>query len=36
MFQTREQDKNSEKDPSGMKVSDLPDKEFKIVMIKIK
>lgn len=35
MFQTKEQDKISEKDLNKMKISDLPNKEFKITIIKI-
>lgn len=35
IFQTREQDKNLRKDLNEMKISDLPDKELKIMVIKM-
>ena len=34
-FQTKEQDKSPERDLSEMQICDLPDREFKIVGIKI-
>ena len=35
MFQIKEQDKFPEKDLKEMKISNLPDKEFKIMVIKV-
>ena len=35
MFQRREKDKTSEKDFNQIEISDLPDKEFKIMVIKM-
>ena len=35
MFKTKEQDKNPEKDLNEMEISDLPDKELKIMVIKM-
>ena len=35
MFHRKEQDKTSEKDFNETKISNLPDKEFKITVIKI-
>ena len=35
MFQIKTQDKISEKDLSDMKISNLPDKEFKVIVIKM-
>ena len=34
MFQTKEQDKTTEKELNKMEVSNLPDKEFKVMVIK--
>ena len=34
MFQTKEQEKTSEKDLNETEISDLSDKEFKIMVIK--
>ena len=35
MFQKKEQDKTSEKELNKTKISNLPDKEFKVMVIKI-
>ena len=35
MFQTKEQDKTSEKELNKREISDLPDKELKVMVIKI-
>ena len=35
MFQTKEQDKTSEEELSKVEISNLPDKEFKVMTIKI-
>jgi len=35
MLQTKERDKTSGKDLNDMKISNLPDKEFKVVVIKM-
>ena len=35
MFQMKEQDKASENDLSKVKISKLPDKEFKVMVIKM-
>ena len=35
MFQTKEQDKSSEKDPKKMEISNLPYKGFKVMVIKV-
>ena len=35
MFQMKEQDKSSEKELSEMEISNQPDKQFKVVSIKI-
>ena len=35
MFQTKEQDKTPETDLNEMEIGDLPDKEFKIMVIKM-
>ena len=35
MFQTKGEKKNSEKDLNKVKISNLPDKEFKIMIIKM-
>ena len=35
MFQMKEQDKTSGRDPNEMEISNLPDKEFKITFIKM-
>ena len=35
MFQTKEQDKNSEKDLNKIEINNLPDKEFKVIIIKM-
>ena len=35
MFQTKEQDKTSEKELIKTEISNLPDKEFKVVTIKM-
>jgi len=35
MFQMKEQDKTSEKDLSEMEISNLPDKVFKVMVIKM-
>lgn len=35
IFQRKKQDKTSEKDPSEIEISNLPDKEFKVMVIKM-
>ena len=35
MFQTKKEDKNSEKELSEMKISNLPNNKFKITIIKM-
>lgn len=35
MFQTKEWDKSSEKDLNEIKISNLPDKEFNVIVIKM-
>ena len=35
MFQMKEQDKTSEKEPNQVEVSNLPNKDFKVMIIKM-
>ena len=35
MFQTKKQDKTSDEKPNEVEISNLPDKEFKAMIIKI-
>lgn len=35
MYQTKEQEKNSSKELNGTEISNLPDKEFKTMVIKM-
>ena len=35
MFQIKEQDKSAEKDLKEMEISNLPDKEFKVMVVKM-
>lgn len=34
MAQSKEQNKSQEADPKGIKIYELPDKEFKIIILK--
>lgn len=35
MFQTKEHDKTEEKDLNEMKITNLPEKEFKVMIVKM-